>query len=149
MRCYVFDLDGTLADHSHRVHHITKHPKDWDAYYAALPADPPIPHMVELVRGLFTPVIYISGRRELYRMPTIDWLFRHGLPVGMPPHARPSLYLRPDDDRRPTEIVKVEAFCRATEDGWEPIMVFDDRTKDVEAYRNLGVPCLQVAMGDY
>lgn len=31
----VFDLDGTLADCEHRIHHITKEPKDWRAFFEA------------------------------------------------------------------------------------------------------------------
>jgi hypothetical protein len=28
------DIDGTLADCTHRLHHIQKQPKDWDAFFA-------------------------------------------------------------------------------------------------------------------
>lgn len=31
----VFDLDGTLADGDHRLHHITGETKDWRAFFAA------------------------------------------------------------------------------------------------------------------
>ena len=29
----VFDVDGTIADHSERFHHISGEKKDWDAYF--------------------------------------------------------------------------------------------------------------------
>jgi len=32
---YIFDIDGTLADVSHRLHYITGETKDWDAFFAA------------------------------------------------------------------------------------------------------------------
>ncbi len=31
----IFDIDGTLADCSHRLHHIQKDPADWDGFYEA------------------------------------------------------------------------------------------------------------------
>ena len=38
-KCYIFDLDGTLADCAHRLHHIQKEQKDWKAFFAAVGAD--------------------------------------------------------------------------------------------------------------
>jgi hypothetical protein len=38
-RCYLFDLDGTLADCTHRLHRR----KHWRAFFAACTADSPIP----------------------------------------------------------------------------------------------------------
>jgi hypothetical protein len=29
--CYVFDIDGTLADLAHRLRHIERRPKSWRA----------------------------------------------------------------------------------------------------------------------
>ena len=39
----VFDLDGTLADTRHRLHHLERRPADWDAFFAAARDDPPLP----------------------------------------------------------------------------------------------------------
>jgi hypothetical protein len=34
-------------------------------------------------------------------------------------------------------------------DGWLPIMAFDDRARVVKMWRDNGVPCCQVAPGDF
>ena len=33
----VLDIDGVLADVSHRLGHVQRRPKDWDAFFAAAP----------------------------------------------------------------------------------------------------------------
>ena len=35
----VFDIDGVLADPTHRQHHVAARPKDWDAFFAAVGGD--------------------------------------------------------------------------------------------------------------
>ncbi len=45
---YVFDIDGTLADITHRLHFIQGEKKDWDAFFAACIDDAPIGHMLDL-----------------------------------------------------------------------------------------------------
>lgn len=32
---YIFDLDGTVADLTHRLHFITGETKDWDGFHGA------------------------------------------------------------------------------------------------------------------
>lgn len=44
---YVFDIDGTLADLTHRLHHIQKQPKDWDAFFDACAAYVSLPRRCE------------------------------------------------------------------------------------------------------
>lgn len=147
-KCYIFDIDGTLADCSHRLHHIQKQPKDWDAFFAETYNDAPIPHMVELFtlvteygRAKF---VFVSGRPDRTRNATIQWLQDH-----LPMWGEPRLYMRTDGDRRDDDIVKMELLAQLRADGFEPIMVFDDRTRVVNAWRAAGVPCAQVAPGDF
>jgi phosphoglycolate phosphatase-like HAD superfamily hydrolase len=142
-RCYLFDLDGTLADCNHRLHHIKSSRKNWDAFFAACQKDGPIPHMVELARHLMKveKLVFVSGRSDQVRSETEQWLTQHGL-------AGP-LYMRRRRDTRPDYIVKAELLDRLLQDGWEPIMAFDDRDQVVKMWREKGVPCAQVAEGAF
>jgi len=99
----VFDIDGVLADVSHRLHHVARRPKDWDAFFGAADADPPLADGVELARQAATEsvVAYLTGRPEWLRAVTADWLARHGLPDG-------ELYMRRRGDFRPARIAKLE-----------------------------------------
>ena len=36
----IFDIDGVLADATHREHHVTKKPKDWDAFFGEVGVTP-------------------------------------------------------------------------------------------------------------
>jgi phosphoserine phosphatase len=44
----VFDIDGTLADVSERLHHVRAKPKNWNAFFAAMAQDKAIASMVRL-----------------------------------------------------------------------------------------------------
>ena len=98
-----FDIDGVLADATHREHHLARRPKDWDAFFAAAVDDPAIETGRTALRSAAErdSVILVSGRPERLRSVTVDWLQRHGF--GAPP-----MYLRADDDRRPAAAVKSE-----------------------------------------
>ena len=54
-----------------------------------------------------------------------------------------------NDNHRPDHQVKGELLDRLRADGWEPIMAFDDRNQVVRMWREKGIPCAQVADGDF
>lgn len=140
---YVFDIDGTIADNSHRTHHLLKQPKDWDAYKAGVMGDKAIGHMLELVLDIPSDrVVFCTGRSEWEREATTTWLFNNAFPAG-------NLYMRKEGDHRPDHIVKRELLDQIRADGFEPIMVFDDRNSVVKMWREAGIPCAQVAEGDF
>lgn len=147
-RCYIVDIDGTVADASHRVHHIKKQPKDWDAFFAGCADDKPIRHMTDLVSHMWLTayIVFVSGRPEWLRDVTTKWLYKHGV---QPAKAEIALYMRPEKDRRDDDIIKFELLHKLREDGWDPVMAFDDRDRIVRMWRANGIPCLQVAEGDF
>jgi hypothetical protein len=124
----VFDVDGVLADVGHRRHHLVD--RDWDAFFAAAAADPPLDTGIGLVRqcadaGL-TPV-YLSGRPERLRAVTAAWLSRHRLPSG-------ELVLRPDDDRSPAPRLKLRLLRSLAARG-DIVTFVDDDSWVVDAVR--------------
>lgn len=144
--CFIFDLDGTLADGAHRIHHITTEgkPKDWDAYFHALTEDKVIPAIAKLadILSVTYSIVYVSGRPEEYRVHTENWIIDNNLPNGI-------VYMRKAGDRRDDNIIKIELLEELRADGYEPIMAFDDRNRVVAAWRAAGVPCAQVADGNF
>lgn len=98
----VIDLDGTVADVRHRLHHVQHRPKDWDAFFAAIPHDVPLAEGVAVARTLAEghQLVYVTGRPERYRSTTQAWLHSHDLPPGR-------LLMRADADRRPARIAKL------------------------------------------
>ena len=80
----VFDVDGVLAAVRHRLHHVERRPKDWDAFFAAALDDPPLEQGVSLAQASAEEcdVVYVTGRPERCRADTLTWFRRHGLPEG-------------------------------------------------------------------
>ena len=147
--CYLFDIDGTLADLTHRLHYIQKEPKDWGAFFAACIYDPPIPHVCTLatVLAFENDLVFVSGRSDLVREQTITWLIAALDGIGFIRNC--DLYMRRDGDHRHDHIIKSELLDQILADGWSPIMVFEDRSQVVKMWRDRGIPCAQVADGDF
>lgn len=145
MKCYLFDIDGTIADLSHRLHYIEKKPKDWDGFFSDCHADAPILHVIEMARDLYRAgkhIVYVSGRSSQCRVETERWLTDNMLPAG-------PLYMRKAGDHRPDNLIKGELLHQLRADGFDPIMAFDDRNQVVEMWRANGIPCAQVADGNF
>lgn len=106
---------------------------------------PNIP-VVEAVRqehGAGKRVIFMSGRTDTCRDATEEWLREH---VGVPWEA---LHMRPAGDMRKDSTVKLELFDRHVREQYDVRRVYDDRSQVVAMWRSLGLPCLQVADGDF
>ena len=139
---YVFDLDGTLADCTHRLHHLDR--KDWRAFFAACPDDSPIEHTLGILRALvkcYQRVEIWSGRSDEVRTQTEDWLDRN--------MVRPELLtrMRRAGDHRPDDVVKREFLIDCGND--RPTLIFDDRRRVVDMWRAEGIPCFHVAPGEF
>ncbi|GAA2446343.1 LNS2 domain-containing protein [Streptomyces macrosporus] len=133
----VFDLDGTLADVRHRLHHIEGRPRDWDAFFAAASQDPPLAEGVALALKSAEEheVVYVTGRPERCRRDTLRWLERHGLPTGR-------LLMRGGRDRRPARVTKPELLHRLARDRTVAVVV-DDDDQVCDAYESAGFPVVR------
>ncbi len=145
MRAVIFDIDGTLADCEHRRRHITGETKDWKSFNGDMHLDTPKPDIVEMCRVFFTAgykIVLCSGREAVFRDVTEAWLNKHYVPY----HA---LYMRPAEDYRDDQIIKLELLAEIVAAGFEPFMAIDDRDRVVAAWRSAGITCLQAAPGDF
>jgi hypothetical protein len=117
----VFDLDNTLADTAHRQRFLERRPRDWDAFFAGAPQDPPIAEGIALVldSARECEIIYLTGRPERCRRDTLDWLAAHGLPEGR-------VFMRRNDDRRPARRTKLEILGRLARTREIRVLVDDD-----------------------
>jgi phosphoglycolate phosphatase-like HAD superfamily hydrolase len=135
----VFDLDGTLANLDHRLHlSITK---DWRGFFAAVGNDKPIVHAILVAQAMWQAghrVEIWSGRSDECRAETERWLALALVPYD-------ALLMRTAGDVRPDDVIKQE-FLRG---GGQPDLIFDDRDRVVAMWRSLGIPCFQVAKGDF
>ena len=162
MKTIVFDLDGTLADITHRLHFIKDGNHDWDGFFAACVDDAPIPEMVALfqvlertnlmlqrspnVKAIYGPdeisLIIVSGRSDKVIDQTREWLVKHDIYTD-------DLYMREEGDHRPDYQVKQEICDHLKETGHEILLAFDDHQQVVDMWRANGVRCAQVDKGDF
>src|SRR5687768_17058828 len=84
----IVDIDGTLAEISHRRHYVASKPKNWKAFNASMHLDEPNTPVIEVVRALWTlplvdeygpetRILLASGRGEEFRGVTEDWLLKN------------------------------------------------------------------------
>lgn len=131
----IVDIDGTIALKGNR-----------DPYDLTLVSqDKPNDKIVWLTKHLndssFCNLVFVSGRNEVCRTETTEWLEKHGF-------MYPILFMRKSNDFRADEIVKKEIYETEIFPArvW---FVFDDRNRTVKMWRELGLTCLQVADGNF
>lgn len=154
MNAVIFDIDGTLADITHRVRYVQQVHKDWDAFYEAMGDDKPIEPICHLCAFYasacsFQPVriVFVTGRPEKYRDMTIKWL-RETIPA-MKDENNFELIMRKDGDHRQDYVIKREALERLQDLDYQILFAVEDRKQCVDMYRKQGVTCLQCAEGNF
>lgn len=174
---YIFDLDGTLADVEHRRHFIRQpacphcgwlkecdHTRDgtraaftpdWRGFYAACADDPPIMPVIITLRALRDAGAEIwiwSGRSDEVAKDTVQWLRTYSC-LGLAPlafSAPEAFKMRRADDHRPDEALKGEWLSLLDPPERDRLTAtFDDRDSMVRMWRAAGIPCFQVAPGDF
>ena len=145
MKTIIFDIDGTLSLVGERVKCLSETPPNWDEFYERCGEDLPNWPVVKTWAALHATgtgpnIILLTGRRESVRKQTEEWLQKTGI------HSYQHLLMRPDGDFRHDTIVKPALLQRLD---IRPDLVFEDRNTMVEYWRSVGVPCFQVAPGDF
>lgn len=132
----VFDVDGTLAIRGDRGQF------DWSAVDVDTP-NIPVLHVARALHHIGWSVVYLTGRSEEARSLTEQWLTAH---VAVPG----PVFMRAARDFRRDVVVKRELYERHIAGRYDVQMVFEDRDQVVEMWRSeLGLPCFQVAPGDF
>ncbi len=134
----IVDIDGTIADVRHRLHHI-KGPrkKNWKAFFEAMDRDTPIEAIIEQVHELEKDhdIIVVTGRPDHYRRRTEKWLLKHGIR-----YLR--LFMRPDGDHRPDYTVKAEVLREFSKG--QIVLAIDDRGPVCDMWEQNGIRCIRV-----
>jgi phosphoglycolate phosphatase-like HAD superfamily hydrolase len=144
-RIILCDLDGTLADCQHRIHHIMEKPKDWNTFFAACGDDEPIQHVIDFVNSLDRNLVEVwitSGRSDECRAETEKWLAAFGVRYDR-------LIMRKAGDFTDDGILKPSWLTDGTIPPERVLLALDDRNRVVKAWRDAGIPCLQVAEGEF
>ena len=125
------DIDGTLA------HMKGRSPFEWHRV-----GEDKLDQIIANITRHYSHVIVVSGRDEVCRPETEKWLRKHDVRFEL-------LVMRPKNDNRPDEIVKLELYEQYIKPHYSIEFVLDDRNKVVKMWREHGLKCLQVAEGDF
>lgn len=143
-KAIIVDLDGTLADNSHRLHYIINDDgtKDWDKFFGGIPEDTINPWCKEIIikyRNTHK-ILFVTGRpdRNGIKPDTIDWLAKHSMLYNY------ELHMRGTNDYRKDVIVKSEILNSLSEK-YEFTFALEDRSHIAKAFREKGIITLQVA----
>lgn len=134
-KAVICDIDGTLA------HMKDRSPYDWSRV-GEDKIDPIIKNLLNTLKEKHIKILFVSGRNEVCRKETNEWLRENGIP-----HA--PLFMRRENDSRQDSVVKREIFERCIRDLYDIEFVLDDRNQVVDMWRSLGLKCLQVQDGDF
>lgn len=148
---FIFDIDGTVADCSHRIHHISGEHKDWDAFHDACGKDTPIQATIQVLNALYiagSRIIFVTGRMDNNREKTEKWLETWTAVRSY--DIRYNLVMRPGGNYEDDHVIK-EKWLRNLPDHERRAIVgvFEDRQRVVDMWRRNGLRCFQVAAGDY
>jgi predicted kinase len=155
MDTIIFDIDGTLADVSHRRHFVTGGNRDWDSFFEAMVDDPPLADVCLLAELLgdhplvnqgAIKLFLLSGRPETYREETEKWLQIHAASYLRSAEA---LLMRAADDNRPDTEVKREMLNKLRAEGHEVRLVVDDRPSVIEMWKEEGLTVLAHDSGEW
>jgi len=149
---YIFDLDGTLADGEHRLPYIQGETKRWDEYFAACENDKPIQSVIDIFKALRkNHACWIwTGRSNEVEEKTRRWIRSHmGVEFGWLSGPE-SFLMRKQGDHRNDDVLKYEWLADLDPPERKRIAgVFEDRSRVVKMWRDAGVPCFQVAPGEF
>jgi hypothetical protein len=143
-RAVIFDIDGCLADSSHRKDVVSDWPnatvEDVERWASTQNLDVAIAPTVELLRALFDggfAIVLLTSRDEASRERTKAWFSLHGIPYD-------ALYMRASlTDRRSGHVYKAEQLVEIQKH-YSIAFALDDEPGVVDMFRREGIICLQV-----
>ncbi len=147
----VCDLDGTISlfnskrsDGSVDVRHSKAHTR---SPYDASKSDEdmlnePVAAVIEAMYKAGYKIIFCSGREDTYRPQTETFLKKHL-------NVQYELFMRKTNDLRKDSVIKSEIYDTNIRPYYNVFLVLDDRNQVVDFWRSKGLPCWQVAPGNF
>jgi uncharacterized HAD superfamily protein len=145
IKAIIVDLDGTLCDVEHRVHHVQSAKKNWKSFNELMVHDSLNDWCFELMEAMSArgyKIIFVTGRGEQFRTPTENWLNKHNVNYE-------HLYMRGLLDQREDSDVKEDIYTTQIKENYQVLFVVDDRKSVVARWRLLELVCLQCAPGEF
>ena len=132
----VADIDGTIClnNENRSYYDFTRVLED--------SVNVPVANVVKTYKEKGITILIVSGRDDSCQADTETWLKCNDVPYD-------KLFMRPAGDRRKDAILKKEIYDTHIKGKYNILFVLDDRQKVVEKWRELGLTCLQVNLGNF
>ena len=141
--CFVWDLDGTISNVSHRRQYVATKPRNWEAWNRGLVNDTPNLAVKIVYQALRQSdeydMIIVSGRSDDYKEQTIKWLTDNEIFYD-------EIYMRKYKDHRDDSVVKGEIADEILKTH-NILGVFDDRQRVVNMWIERGIWVFDVGQG--
>lgn len=136
------DIDGVLADATHRQHLLASRWRDWDAFFEAAGRDGLLAQQAVLLDtiGQDHVIALVTARPAWIATLTQGWLTEHDVRWDV-------LIMRSNADFRRSSEMKTAAVWQLRQRGLEPVLALDDDARNVAAYARLGIPCVYIHSG--
>lgn len=131
-KAIMVDIDGTLAHMNGK-----RGPFDWKNV-GVDDVDEAVSEVVRMSYVMDYQVIVMSGRDASCREETVEWLRKHNIPFD-------DIFMRPEKDMRPDNIVKAELFDTHVRDNFDVQFVIDDRWQVCEMWLSIGLKVFNVS----
>jgi predicted kinase len=142
----ICDIDGTIADLTHRLHYVKGDTKDWTSFFQDVVFDDFREGVWDQVcsEGVWRKdceIIFVSGRSDITRSDTEMWLKEK---TGLKNFI---LLMRQSWDRRDDTVVKREMYDKYLS-RMRVVRVYDDRPRVIRMWRDLGLDVVDVGTGE-
>lgn len=139
----VVDIDGTVADCKHRLHHVKGEKKDWKGFFSDMEHDTPRREVYlqaeQLAQEEGASIVFVTARPEDYRQVTQKWLHDNRM-------SAIHMIMRRAGDKRPDTDVKQDILNTYLKH-YNIIQVFDDRPVVIQMWRDNGLEVTDVGDG--
>ena len=136
------DIDGVLADATHRQHLLNSRWRDWDSFFEEAGGDGLLAQQAVLLEVFASDyvVALVTARPAWISTITMTWLTEHDVRWDL-------LVMRDNSDLRRSAAMKTAAVEQLRERGLEPVLALDDDPRNVVAYANSSIPCVYIHSG--
>ena len=141
------DIDGTIADTTHRLHYVDKpegEKKDWKGFFSEMHLDPVRRDVGRMLIDYYNKgktIIFLSARPEDYKEITLKWLQDNLLSFAY------TLIMRPRNDKRPDTEVKADMLDMYFPDKSVIHAILDDRPSIINVWKEKGLNVIDVGKG--
>lgn len=142
----ICDIDGTIADISHRLHFVKQETKDWRGFFSTMDKDAvrkdTLEKLAEYQRQGYE-ILFVSARPDDYRTVTEAWLEQHVRHAGV---EYVGLLMRNAGDRREDTVVKYNIWQNYLSN-YSIHVVIDDRPSILRMWQSLNLAVVDVGAG--